>query len=574
VLSVPSDLAASVALQTAPPKAPRPEASQPSEQFGNILDSSAPARASDATGPEQPARPPASRSGDGASGPVSTSAPREPASSDQTPRLTEDDRDAGGGPAPAMKTTASRASGTAESSVSGKSPGAKTGNEKSGADGAKDATNSADQMVAQPDATLATAINAVAVAVAGPTVPVQAASPVGSNGGSEPLVLAAAGIAASASTTADVATSTQAQAVPGGEATLSDAENALAPAVSTDTAQATATKPEVEAATAGALAASAAPVKQSTGQASTVVATGIDLTAAAPATPAPLKPAPIKAAASAPTKVAASSTVDATAATSDPPATATAADRKPNEIQQGQFGQQLPSSATGKQPTGTEAVTAAKQDGGDINAGPSGAPGSHDRASLAVTTQAVTASSDAGPTSNASLQPPVAPGQPAPLPQINVAPTGVLTAAAPTGAPVPLSGLAVEIAAFAKSGKTRFDVRLDPADLGRIDVRIDVDRHGQITSHLTVEKPETLSMLRQDAPQLQRALNDAGLKTGSNGLQFSLRDQSGSGQNNGNNAGGNAQRLVISEDETVPASMVGLSYGRLIRSSGGVDIRV
>ena len=103
-----------------------------------------------------------------------------------------------------------------------------------------------------------------------------------------------------------------------------------------------------------------------------------------------------------------------------------------------------------------------------------------------------------------------------------------------------------------QSGKSRFDIRLDPADLGRIDVRIDVDRNGQVTSHLTVEKPETLSMLRQDAPQLQRALDDAGLKTGNGGLQFSLRDQSSSGQNNGNETGRNAQRLVISDEDTIP----------------------
>ena len=70
---------------------------------------------------------------------------------------------------------------------------------------------------------------------------------------------------------------------------------------------------------------------------------------------------------------------------------------------------------------------------------------------------------------------------------------------AATDAAVPLSGLAVEIAASAQSGKSRFEIRLDPAELGRIDVRIDVDRNGQVTSHLMVEKPETLSMLRQDA---------------------------------------------------------------------------
>jgi hypothetical protein len=143
-----------------------------------------------------------------------------------------------------------------------------------------------------------------------------------------------------------------------------------------------------------------------------------------------------------------------------------------------------------------------------------------------------------------------------------------------TTAPVPLSGLALEIAASAKSGKSRFEIRLDPAELGRIDVRIDIDRNGQMTSHLTVEKPETLSMLRQDAPQLQRALDEAGFKTGDSGLQFSLRDQSSSGQNNGNDTGRNAQRLVISEEETVPSAVAGRSYGRALGSNSGVDIKV
>ena len=149
-----------------------------------------------------------------------------------------------------------------------------------------------------------------------------------------------------------------------------------------------------------------------------------------------------------------------------------------------------------------------------------------------------------------------------------------LTATAAASAPVPLSGLAMEIAASAKSGKTRFEIRLDPAELGRIDVRIDVDRHGQVTSHLTVERPETLSMLRQDANQLQRALDNAGLSTGNGGLQFSLRDQSSQGQNDGNQSNPNAHRLVVSEEDSVPAVVAGRSYGRMLGSSGGVDIRV
>nr|WP_249134901.1 flagellar hook-length control protein FliK [Bradyrhizobium sp. AUGA SZCCT0222] len=132
----------------------------------------------------------------------------------------------------------------------------------------------------------------------------------------------------------------------------------------------------------------------------------------------------------------------------------------------------------------------------------------------------------------------------------------------------------MEIAASAKSGKSRFEIRLDPAELGRIDVRIDVDRNGHVTSHLTVERPETLSMLRQDANQLQRALDNAGLSTGNSGLQFSLRDQSSQGQNDGNQSNPNAHRLVVSEEDSIPAAVAGRNYGRMLGASGGVDIRV
>ena len=167
-----------------------------------------------------------------------------------------------------------------------------------------------------------------------------------------------------------------------------------------------------------------------------------------------------------------------------------------------------------------------------------------------------------------NLQPPSTSPTLAPAPTWNVSAAPIV---------VPLSGLAIEFAASIKSGKSSFQIRLDPAELGRIDVRIDVDRTGQVTSHLTVEKAETLAMLRQDAPQLQRALDGTGLKTGDNGLQFSLRDQSSQnsqGQNPGNDSARNLQRLVITEDDQIPALLAGQTYGRMLGSSSGVDIRV
>ncbi len=145
------------------------------------------------------------------------------------------------------------------------------------------------------------------------------------------------------------------------------------------------------------------------------------------------------------------------------------------------------------------------------------------------------------------------------------------TAAAAT---VPIAGLAVAIASRAQAGSSQFDIRLDPPELGRIDVRLDVGRDGQVTSHVTVDRADTLQLLQNQQPQLERALEQAGLKTADNGLQFTLRDQSFAGQNGG--SGGGAQpspaQLVI-PDADQPIIQATQIYSRAGLGSG-VDIRV
>ncbi|MGL6059831.1 MAG: flagellar hook-length control protein FliK, partial [Bradyrhizobium sp.] len=226
-------------------------------------------------------------------------------------------------------------------------------------------------------------------------------------------------------------------------------------------------------------------------------------------------------------------------------------------------------------PTGTEQPATAKPNVKNAQATPAKAEAAGTDTTSATAAHLDTAHHDTAPGQSnapASTAQAIASFQPPSSTIATQAPPSFTVTAASQSAAVPLSGLAMEIAASVRSGKSRFEIRLDPADLGRIDVRIDVDRNGQVTSHLTVEKPETLSMLRQDAPQLQRALNDAGLSTGNGGLQFSLRDQSSQGQN-GNQSNPNAHRLILSEEETVPSAVVG-GYGRMFGANGGVDIRV
>jgi flagellar hook-length control protein FliK len=139
-------------------------------------------------------------------------------------------------------------------------------------------------------------------------------------------------------------------------------------------------------------------------------------------------------------------------------------------------------------------------------------------------------------------------------------------------ATVPVAGLAVAIAARAQAGSSQFDIRLDPPELGRIDVRLDVDRNGQVTSHVTVDRADTLQLLQSQQPQLERALEQAGLKTADNGLQFTLRDQSFTGQNGNGGAPSSPTWLVI-PDADQPAIPTTQIYSRAGLGSG-VDIRV
>jgi hypothetical protein len=141
----------------------------------------------------------------------------------------------------------------------------------------------------------------------------------------------------------------------------------------------------------------------------------------------------------------------------------------------------------------------------------------------------------------------------------------------------PMPRLGVEIAAHARAGHNRFEIRLDPAELGKIDIRLEISRDGQALTHIAVEKPETLDMLRQDARALERALNDAGLDARRGSLSFSLGNgdnSQGRQQMSGerNHDGEKAHSSPAAESETFETET-----GAPIRSMNfrsGVDISI
>jgi flagellar hook-length control protein FliK len=142
---------------------------------------------------------------------------------------------------------------------------------------------------------------------------------------------------------------------------------------------------------------------------------------------------------------------------------------------------------------------------------------------------------------------------------------------ATTGANMP--ALAVEISAKSQSGAKQFDIRLDPPELGRVEVRLSIDATGKASAHLSAEQPRTLDLLQKDAPALTRALRDAGLNVSQNGLNFSLRQQQGdAGTNSNHGRGGNGRSFTLTATTSIDATAAGSAYRG--PANGRLDIRV
>ncbi len=155
------------------------------------------------------------------------------------------------------------------------------------------------------------------------------------------------------------------------------------------------------------------------------------------------------------------------------------------------------------------------------------------------------------PTAGASLSTPSA-ELATPVPQSEFATgapssaTGLASLAAPPGELISSTGLqsdsqrgqwrptapadqvAVHIKKAIGEGKGQVTIQLEPAELGRIEIRLAASGDGAIRAAIMAESPETLELLQSDARALERALQDAGIRTNSDSLSFNLR---GEGQN-------------------------------------------
>ena len=138
----------------------------------------------------------------------------------------------------------------------------------------------------------------------------------------------------------------------------------------------------------------------------------------------------------------------------------------------------------------------------------------------------------------------------------------------------PVEQIKVQVTQAVKEGSSTINLHLEPSSLGKVDVKLDFGVDGKTTVLVLAEKAETLDLLQRDARQLEKALNDAGIKTDSGSLSFNL--QQGDSQQQGQFAENKFLQhfpTVSQEEDVVGAEQIIQAYANQ-GNQGGLDIRV
>jgi len=151
----------------------------------------------------------------------------------------------------------------------------------------------------------------------------------------------------------------------------------------------------------------------------------------------------------------------------------------------------------------------------------------------------------------------------------NAASAVPILARAAAHAPVPFADqIAFNIRQAIDNGDTQIRIQLQPQELGRIDVRLEMTDAGKVTALISAERQDTLDMLMRDSRSLEKALQEAGLDVDGDGLAFDLEEGSEDPENATEGDLADSAENVVETDVVMPAAAI------LSGAPDGVDISV
>ena len=91
-----------------------------------------------------------------------------------------------------------------------------------------------------------------------------------------------------------------------------------------------------------------------------------------------------------------------------------------------------------------------------------------------------------------------------------------------------LNALSVQIQKRVNAGNTEFRMELNPADLGRVDVKLKINSAGQLSAHMDFDDPLTAAAFSARESDLRAELSKAGLTLSDDAISFSSRQNADS----------------------------------------------
>ena len=134
--------------------------------------------------------------------------------------------------------------------------------------------------------------------------------------------------------------------------------------------------------------------------------------------------------------------------------------------------------------------------------------------------------------------------------------------------------ISIKISKAIQSGSDKITIQLRPANMGRVEVKIEMLQDNRLSVLVIADNRDTLELLQKDSRGLQRALQEAGLHAESGDLNFSQRGEENQAQKDD---GPSSRPLSGEEDiaeleEMIVEEAVIASDGRVL-ANGRIDVR-
>lgn len=111
----------------------------------------------------------------------------------------------------------------------------------------------------------------------------------------------------------------------------------------------------------------------------------------------------------------------------------------------------------------------------------------------------------------------------------------------------PVEQIKVKVAQGLELGMDKVTIKLHPAELGKVNVEMDLDKDGKAHVRIVADRSETLDFLRRDSSDLQKSLRDVGVNADGSNLEFSLNQES-KGESFGDQAESSGFNSEVSEE--------------------------